>query len=172
SRRLPARRAMGQADPAYCCHMVTNLVQLRNPVLRPADALEGVATAMVAVTARAIAATDGAGDLTLPQWRAPVVIAGEGGRRVGAVAARLGASVPSASRLLRRLQRRGLVHMDVDDSDRRAIVVRASQEGVDVCDQVMRRRLDMLSDALADAPLPPGSDRTLAAVEAALRRYA
>jgi DNA-binding MarR family transcriptional regulator len=150
--------------------MVTNRPDRDDP--DSAHALERLATAMVAVTARAIAASVAAGDLTLPQWRALVVIAAGDGLRVSAIAARLQVSVSSGSRLLRRLERRGLVAIDVDSTDLRALIVRATPAGQAVRDHVIRRRVILLAEALAEAPLPPDAAATLAAIEIALRRYA
>ena len=74
------------------------------------EAIDELALALVAVTARALSEAVNDLDLTLSQWRVLVVI-GQRKRplRVGEIATRIEASLPSTSRILRRLERRGLI---------------------------------------------------------------
>ena len=81
-----------------------------------------------------------AADLTLPQWRALVVIGRVDAIRVGEVAAWIGMSLPSTSRLIQRLERQGLVVTERDESDRRATLVRITEEGKRVRSDVLARR--------------------------------
>src|SRR5664279_6626766 len=72
--------------------------------------LERIAVGAVGLTTRALAEADTGFELTFPQWRALLVLgAGDDGARIGEVATRVGVTVPATSRLLRRLERRGLV---------------------------------------------------------------
>jgi DNA-binding MarR family transcriptional regulator len=74
-------------------------------------------TAGIGITARAIEQTREAKDLTLLQWRVLVVAAEPSGIRIGELAAHLGVSVPSASRLVRRVEAREFVSATRDDDD-------------------------------------------------------
>src|SRR5574337_747844 len=88
------------------------------------DVLERLVVGAVGLTTVALEEEGAAVELTFPQWRALVVV-GErtSGIRVGLVAVRIGASVPATSRLLRRMEDRGLVRSARDESDRRATLV-------------------------------------------------
>jgi DNA-binding MarR family transcriptional regulator len=136
------------------------------------NALERLAAALVGVTARALADSAQAGDLTLAQWRTLVVVARGTGMRIGDVAIRLGVSMPSASRFVRRLERRDLVATERDATDHRATLVRATPGGVAVMDDVVGRRLLLVDQALKDAdPLPAQTDAVLEAIATGLARY-
>ena len=58
-----------------------------------------------------------------------VVGAATDGIRVGEIAGRIGSAVPTTSRLVRRLERRGLVAAERDEADRRATLVRLTPTG-------------------------------------------
>ncbi|HEY6013494.1 MAG TPA: helix-turn-helix domain-containing protein, partial [Candidatus Limnocylindrales bacterium] len=77
-------------------------------------ALDRLAAASVGLTTVALA--EHGRDLTLPQWRALVVISTSTGLRASDVADRVGMSRPSMSRLIRRLQRRGVIVVEDDPS--------------------------------------------------------
>lgn len=119
------------------------------------DAIDDLALELVAVTARAL--TDAVNDLelTLPQWRVLVVI---GQRRtplrVGEIASRIDASLPSTSRILRRLERRGLITTRRDERDRRATLVRLTPTGVSARRKVMQARQRSVAAALGDGASP------------------
>ena len=83
------------------------------------DDLERIAIGMVGLTTRALAHAESDLELTFPQWRAILVVGADtDGARIGEVAARVGGTIPATSRLLRRLERRGLVTLATDDADR------------------------------------------------------
>ena len=93
-------------------------------------ALEQLTVGSVSITTRALAEAGPGVELTLQQWRALLVLGDEeAGARIGTVARRVGVTVPATSRLLRRLERRGLVDLATDDADRRATRVRLTDEG-------------------------------------------
>jgi DNA-binding MarR family transcriptional regulator len=121
------------------------------------DAIDDLALELVAVTARALADAVNDLELTLPQWRVLVVI---GQRRtplrVGEIASRIDASLPSTSRILRRLERRGLISTRRDERDRRATLVRLTPTGVSARRRVMQARQRSVAAALGDGggPLP------------------
>jgi len=138
------------------------------------DALVRVAAEMVGITAMAVAQAATTNDLTLAQWRALVVVASSEGMHVGEIAERIGGSVPSASRLIRRLERRGLVTTERDEADRRATIVRSTPEGAKARVSVMTRRRELLAEALhaRPDPLPEALDAGLEAIADALEHHA
>jgi DNA-binding MarR family transcriptional regulator len=135
-------------------------------------ALERIASELVGITAQSVAEAEPASDLTLVQWRALVIVAGYEGRHIGDIAEAVGSSVPSTSRLIRRLERRGLVTTERDNADRRATIVRSTQAGAATRAQVMARRRELLADALGASmePLPISLDAGLDAIALALER--
>ena len=138
-----------------------------SPIL---DSLERLAVASVGLTASALAETREAQDLTLSQWRAIVVLAGDDDQRVSDLADRLGISLPSASRLMRRLERRGLVSAERDETDRRATLLRLTVRGRAAHDAVVatrRRRMRAALNARRD-PLPDEPAAALHALGEAL----
>ncbi len=112
-------------------------------------AVERVAIASVGVTADAVGSATPGLDLTLPQWRVLVLLGQLGELRVGDLAARLAISLPSASRLARRLERRGLIASARDESDRRAILLSLSPEGRRTRSRVMAARRSRIRRSLA-----------------------
>lgn len=117
----------------------------------PADVLEALELLFfgaIGITSFALAGA-AASELTLSQWRALVVVGRTDGIRVGDVAARVGISMPAASRLLRRLERRGYVATARDESDRRATLVRLTVAGSRLRTAVIERRRALLNEALA-----------------------
>ncbi len=117
-----------------------------------ADDLERIAIGAVGLTTRALAETDF--ELTFPQWRAILIVGNAAdGARVGEVAARVGVTLPATSRLLRRLERRGLTTLDQDTDDRRATRVHLTQRGQDIRAAILASRRAVLEEivgALAD----------------------
>jgi len=130
------------------------------------DWLAGIVFGGVAITASALEhATDGQ-EVTFTQWRAILIVGErEEGCRVGEVAGFVNASLPTASRLLRRLERRGLLVLERDEQDRRATRARLTEAGVRVRSSVLAYRRDEIA-AIVDEVKPP------AAAEAVLRDLA
>ena len=110
-------------------------------------------TAGIGITARAIEQTPEAKDLTLLQWRVLVGAGQPSGIRIGELAAHLGVSVPSASRLVRRVENRDLVRANRDDDDRRVTTVALLPRGQRLVDAVVGRRRSLIRMALDDVPL-------------------
>jgi DNA-binding MarR family transcriptional regulator len=118
-----------------------------------ADDLERIAVGAVALTTRALAEADTGFELTFPQWRALLVLGEEAdGARIGEVAARVGGTVPATSRLLRRLERRGLTTLAVDELDRRATRARLTDLGRTVRERILAHRRAALRDIAARLP--------------------
>ncbi len=140
-----------------------------------AQSIERLLTAGIGITALAIDQTDHAADLTLPQWRVLVITAhAAGGLRVGEVAAHLGVTVPSASRIIRRVESKGLVTATRPDHDRRTTIVRTTRVGRDLVDAVVGRRRELIGLALRDRPPDHAADPVamLESVASQLARYA
>jgi DNA-binding MarR family transcriptional regulator len=125
------------------------------------EAVERLSAEAVGVTTLALTRVDPDLELTLRQWRALVVIESTSpGLRIGEIAARLGSSGPSTSRLVRRLEERGLVDSRRDESDRRATLVRLTAAGERLRTALVEQRRDLIHGALSTRQLP--SDGSLA----------
>ena len=140
---------------------------------RLVNALERLVVGAVGMTTAALESFAPAVDLTLPQWRALVVVAQANGIRVGEIASRVGMSVPSTSRLVRRLERRGLVLTGRDDSDRRATIVRPTAEGTELWSTLVEHRRRLIGELIESLPQPLPTSLTddLEALESAFGRY-
>lgn len=101
------------------------------------DAFLTASRALVAVSARSLADME---DVTLPQFRALVVIAGQGPVTVSQLADRLDIHPSTATRLCDRLVRKGLIRRAERDADRREIEIALAAKGRRLVDQVMARR--------------------------------
>jgi DNA-binding MarR family transcriptional regulator len=135
------------------------------------DQLEQLAVELVAVTNAAIFDV-GAGDLSLLQWRTLMVLGGsEEPLRVNELADRASASMPSASRLIRRMERRGLVSISRDPSDGRGRRIALTPGGEALRRNVIARRRGLIEDALAELAEEPGLVRGLESVVARLSRW-
>ncbi len=100
---------------------------------------------MVAITSRAVDEASRPGGLTFQQWRVLVVLGGaDTGMRISELARRLGASGPSTSRIVRRLERHGLVELVRDQVDRRAVRATLSVGGSALRQKVIDRRRDLI----------------------------
>lgn len=138
------------------------------------SAIERLVVGGIGVTVVALGDAPEASELTFVQWRGLVVTTEHDGVRVGGLASTLGMSVPSASRLVRRLERRGLITLTRDERDRRATLVHPTAEGRRVMAAVTRRREALLRDALAgrEASLDPSCAAAVRALADALGSYA
>lgn len=134
------------------------------------DALDDLSIEVVALTALALDQGGQERDLTLAQWRALVLIASADGVRASDLAARLGMSRPSMSRLVRRLTQKGLVDTTTDPSDGRAVILSSTAVGRRALLDTRRRRRRMVADALdrQATPLPDGLHTGLRAIVEAL----
>lgn len=140
-----------------------------------ADHLERIAIGAVGLTTRALAQADAGFELTFPQWRALLVLGEDAdGARIGAVAARVGVTLPATSRLLRRLERRGLMTLAVDERDRRATRARLSDRGRAVRAAILAHRRAALREVASALHEPERLDLAegLRAIAAELERFA
>lgn len=112
------------------------------------DVLERLAMGVIAVTARSIAAIDA--DLTFNQWRV-LVIVGERGRGIAMseLAERTGSALSPASRVVKRMERRGWVRLTKAVDDRRVTLVHPTDAGTAVRDAVFTKRRVHLTDVVA-----------------------
>ena len=109
--------------------------------VRLAEILERIAIGAVGMTTRALTEALPGVELTFPQWRAMLILGDHpDGARIGEVAARVGVTVPATSRLLKRLARRGLLDLSVDERDRRATRARLTPSGEGVRTAILAHR--------------------------------
>ena len=124
--------------------------------------------AFVGLTARSLAGIDG--DVTLPQFRALVVLAVRGPQRSIDIAEELRVNPSTGTRMCDRLVRKGLVRRTRSSSDRRVVRLRLTKAGHDIVEQVMDRRraeLERLVAATADLWEPVVTQALCAFAEAA-----
>ena len=120
------------------------------PDERIVEAIERLMVEAIGVTTVALAQSAPDVDLSIAQWRALAVVSTRAdGIRVGELAARIGSAVPTTSRLVRRLERRGLVVAERDEADRRATLVRLTEAGERIRGAIVGRRRQLVRDALA-----------------------
>jgi DNA-binding MarR family transcriptional regulator len=144
------------------------------PDERIVEAVERLMVESVGITAVALGQASPDIELSFHQWRALVVVgARDAGIRVGDIAGRIGSAVPTTSRLVRRLERRGLVVSERDEADRRATLVRLTPAGDRIRQTLVARRRELVRDALAAdaAPLSTTLLDGLGQIGEALGRY-
>jgi DNA-binding MarR family transcriptional regulator len=133
------------------------------------EALMTASRALVGVAARSLAVAAPA-DVTLPQYRALVVLAGRGPLRVGDFAQALGIHPSTATRLCDRLVDRRLVRRAVDRGNRRETLISLSAAGRKVVDDVTavrRREIAAIVDRIPAALREPAVAALVAFAEAA-----
>ncbi len=123
-----------------------------------ADAALTASRALVAISARSLSAI---GDLTLPQFRALVVLASHGPTTSSDLAAALSVHASTVTRMVDRLAGKGLVERSTP-ADRREVVVAVTAAALDVVGAVTESRRREMA-AVMDR-IPPA--RRAAVVEA------
>lgn len=129
------------------------------------DGVLGASRALVAVAARSLGAADG--NVTLPQYRALVVLASQGSKSVGELAEVLDVSQSTATRMCDRLVRKTLISRKRPDDNRRTVIVEITATGTELVAAVTRRRRADLRSILRK--MPPESRASLVP---ALRAFA
>ena len=114
------------------------------------DAVLTASRTLVAVATRSLGAA--AEDTTIAQYRALVVLASRGPRRVGDLAAALGVTPSTAGRMCDRLLRKGLIRRHRARADRRAVQVSVTASGREVVDQATPRLRALIADILRRLP--------------------
>jgi DNA-binding MarR family transcriptional regulator len=113
-------------------------------------------------------------DLSVSQYRLFALVAlAPDGRRVGDLA-RLAAARPQATtRLVQRLEAKGLLWSERGSlADRRAVVVRTTEAGARAWAEISVRRRELLSEILAGTMLQPETASVLELIAQALERAA
>jgi DNA-binding MarR family transcriptional regulator len=114
------------------------------------DTVLAASRALVAVAARSL--TVAGDEVTLPQYRALVVLAARGPRGTAELAAALAVSPSTATRMCDRLVRKGLVRRTRRAGDRRGVRIALTPAGRGLVAQVTRRRRAELARVLATLP--------------------
>jgi DNA-binding MarR family transcriptional regulator len=120
-----------------------------------AEALLTASRALVAVAARSLAEVDDV--VTLPQYRALVVLAAKGPQNVGELADALTIHASTATRLCDRLVAKKLVRRVLSRTNRRETTISLSRRGKDLVDQVTalrRREIDHIVGRIPAAERP------------------
>jgi DNA-binding MarR family transcriptional regulator len=105
---------------------------------------------LVAVAARSLA--DAGEEVTLTQYRSLVVLASRGPQGVAALAEAVAVTPPTASRLVDRLVKKGLVRRRIDRHDRRQVRIALTDSGRELIDAVSARRRLEIAELLAVIP--------------------
>jgi DNA-binding MarR family transcriptional regulator len=120
------------------------------------DALLAASRALVGLAARSLADLDA--DVTLPQYRALVVLASRGPQRVVDISTELGVNPSTGTRMCDRLVRKRLIRRYRSTTDRREVRLTLTPTGRELVDEVTKRRrveLVRLVDAMPDAWAKP-----------------
>lgn len=102
--------------------------------------------ALLGVVARSVA--DALDEVTLPQFRVLVVLAGSGGMRMGALAARVGAIPSTFSRTIDRMVDGGWVKRRDSPESRREVLVDLTPKGRRLVDRVTDKRRRQIASVL------------------------
>lgn len=111
------------------------------------DALMATARMLVSLTARSLAQLDA--NVTLQQYRALVILAGSGPRRIADLATELNVQPSTATRMCDRLERKGFVTREARADDRRVVWVGLGDAGRELVGTMMQRRRAYLADLVA-----------------------
>ncbi|GIF20207.1 DNA-binding MarR family transcriptional regulator [Actinoplanes tereljensis] len=111
-------------------------------------ALMRASRALVGLTVRALA--DVEADVTIPQFRALVVLATRGSMRGADIAEELNVNPSTGTRMTDRLVGKGLVRRVRSTDDRRVVQLRLSAAGRDIVEKVMARRRTELERIVAE----------------------
>jgi DNA-binding MarR family transcriptional regulator len=114
------------------------------------DALLWASRAMVALVARSLADLDA--EVTLPQYRALVVLASRGPQRVVDISAELGVDPSAGTRMCDRLVRKRLIARYRSTTDRREVRLTLTPAGQSLVQQVTDRRRAELTRIVDETP--------------------
>lgn len=109
------------------------------------DAALVASRALVAIAARSMSELD---DVTLPQYRALVILAGDGPSTSGHLADRLDVHPSTVTRLVDRLESKGLVSRS-SSSDRREVIIAIESQAVEILGSVTASRQRQLLEVMA-----------------------
>lgn len=91
-------------------------------------------------------------EVTLTQYRSLVVLASHGPQSVSALAEAVAVTAPTASRMVERLVRKGLVRRRTDTKDRRQMRLALTESGHRLVTTVTQHRRAEIADLLASIP--------------------
>jgi DNA-binding MarR family transcriptional regulator len=128
---------------------------------RMVDAVLSASRALVAIAARSLA--DAGEEVTLTQYRSLVVLASRGPQGVASLAEAVAVTPPTASRLVERLVKKGLVRRRTDRHDRRQVRIALTESGRHLIDAVSARRRQEIA-TLLDAVAPETQRSVVAAL--------
>jgi DNA-binding MarR family transcriptional regulator len=114
------------------------------------DAVLRASRVLLSVAVRSLAAADH--DVTLPQYRALVVLASRGPQRPTALAKALAVHPSTITRLCDRLVAKRLVHRTESATNRREVSIRLTPAGRRLVDAVTERRRSEIADIVARIP--------------------
>src|SRR6266508_2635050 len=114
------------------------------------DALLSASRAMVGLAARSLADLDA--EVTLPQYRALVVLASRGPQRMVDISTELRVNPSTGTRMCDRLGRKGLARRYRTAGDRRAVRLTLTPAGRRLVEEVTTRRRTDLTRIVADMP--------------------
>lgn len=110
------------------------------------DSVLAASRALVAVAARSLASAGP--DVTLPQYRALVLLASRGPQRVNDLAEALAVNQSTATRMCDRLEGKGLISRERSEDDRRTVLVSIAASGQTLVAAVTRARRTELRSIL------------------------
>ena len=128
---------------------------------RMIDAVLSASRTLVAIAARSLA--DAGEEVTLTQYRSLVVLASRGPQGVASLADAVAVTPPTASRLVERLVKKGLVRRRTDRHDRRQVRIALTESGRHLIDAVSARRRQEIA-TLLDAVAPETQRSVVAAL--------
>jgi DNA-binding MarR family transcriptional regulator len=114
------------------------------------DAVLRASRVLLAVAVRSLAEVDD--DVTLPQYRALVVLASRGPQRPTELADALAVHPSTVTRLCDRLVAKRLVHRGESPTNRREVSIRLTPKGRRLVDAVTARRRDEIATIVSDVP--------------------
>ncbi len=108
------------------------------------EALVTASRALVAIAARSLAGIEE--DVTLPQYRALILVASRGPQSVASLAHHLGVTPATATRMCDRLERKKLIERVQNPSDRRQVEVSLTTSARELIATVTQRRREEIED--------------------------
>jgi len=114
------------------------------------DAVLRASRVLVTVAARSLRGVDR--DVTLPQFRALVVLASRGPLNPGAFAEALEVHVSTATRMCDRLVTKGLISRQAPPTSRRELMLALTPRGRRIVDSVTRRRREEIARIVDSVP--------------------
>jgi DNA-binding MarR family transcriptional regulator len=114
------------------------------------DAVLQASRALVAVAARSLAHVEG--NVTIPQYRAMVVLASRGPQSAGALADSLGIHLSTLTRLCDRLVAKGLITREEEPGNRRRVTLSLTPRGKRLVGSVTATRRDEIAAILRRVP--------------------